>query len=132
MFDVRTYPAQARLLLVGRSFWDVPEAWRFNAAVRAAFEDLAHVGTVQVLADLGEHDLQSSAVSEINAKTAVIIKAAPISRYAVVASQALVRLQSRRLLAGIDFRLFEKRPDAAAWLDWPLTELDREIGASRH
>lgn len=132
MFDVRTYPAEGRILFVGRSSWDVAEAWRFNTAVRAAFEDVAHLKRVRVIADLSEHALQSSAVSEVNAQTAEVIKAAPIDRYAVVASQALLRLQARRLLVGVDFRLFEQRQEAAAWLDWPLDELDREVGASRH
>lgn len=132
MFDVRTYPAQARMLIVGRSFWDVAEAWAFNAAVRVAFEDVAHAGSLRVIADLSEHALQSSAVSEVNAQTAELIRAAPIDRYAVVASQALLRLQARRLLAGVDFRLFEQREDAAVWLDWPLADLDCEIAASRH
>jgi hypothetical protein len=132
MFDVRTYPAQARILIVGRSFWDVAEARAFQLAVGAAFDELADLRDLRVVADLSEHALQSSAVSEVNAQTAELIKAAPIDRYAVVASQALLRLQARRLLAGIDFRLFEHRAEAADWIDWPLDDLDREIGASRH
>jgi hypothetical protein len=132
MFMVKAFPADARVLIVGQGTWDVAEALRFKAEVAAVLTHCGRTcGAVRMLADLTEHHLQCSRVSEVNAETAQIIKDARIERYALAVPGALLRLQARRLLCGVNFSMFANREDAAAWLDWPLDDLARDLQASR-
>lgn len=131
MFAVKLFPAQARLLIVGRSFWDVPEAERFYEDVRVALLRWGPSRPLRIYADLTEHELQDSGVSEVNARTAALLRAAPIDHYALMIPHALLRLQARRLLEGVDYRIFGSQAEAAGWLDWPIEDLTREVEATR-
>jgi hypothetical protein len=130
MFKVKAFPADSRILIIGRGIWDVSEAYRFRDAVRAALAQCMREGrAVRVLSDLSGHHVQCSRVSEVNGETAEIIKRASIDRYALVVPVALVRLQARRLLTGIDFQIFETIELAANYLEWPVGDAVREIDA---
>jgi hypothetical protein len=129
MFSVAFFPATARILIVGRDFWDVPEALRFHEAMRDRLDSANQLGRpFRMLADLSGHVLQDSRVSEINGQTAELVRASAVERYALIVPSALLRLQTRRLMQGITFSLFETHAEAAEWLDWPLEDIQCEVG----
>jgi len=132
MFKVTLIPEDARILIECWGFWDVPCACAFRDELEAVLRAGTALGRpLRMLADLSEHAIQDSRVSDVNAQAAHWIQQAPVERYALVIHSALLRLQARRLLNGIAFEVFDSVDPAAQWLGWPAQELDSRLHQPR-
>lgn len=127
MFAVQVIPEKARILLLGRGTWTVADAIQVREEIRSALELLKDGPPIRMFADLVGHHIEDTRVSDINAETGALIQAANIERYALVMTSAVVKMQARRVLAGVNLRYFDDLDHAAAWLDWPVADIERRV-----
>jgi hypothetical protein len=77
--------------------------------------------TFSLFADLDGLILHTAEVSKRIEESVLLMEAFPLDRYALYVPSYLMRMQCRRLLAGIDHTFFETKQDATQWLGWEPT-----------
>ncbi len=127
MFSVQVIPEEARLLLLGRRSWTVDDAIGVREDVRAALELLKGGPPIRMFGVFVEHNIEDPRVSAINAQTGALLQAARIDRYGLVCTSVLVKMQARRVLAGVTLGFFDDLEGCANWLGWPMGDLAARI-----
>ena len=117
MFDPVFDPDTQRLHIRYSGFWSPADALRIVDQFRATLRQAALGGTFTLLDDLRDWPPQSQEVVEITKQLPDIVREMPISRNAMIIEQALVRMQVKRTLEGLEnCEVFATFEEADRWL----------------
>lgn len=110
-----------RVEICANGQWDMADADHFHRQMTVVRQWTSRQDdvSVSILSDLDGLVLHTADVAERVARTVEEIRYIPRDKYALVIPSYLMRMQCRRLLAGIEHRVFETREEARAWLGWP-------------
>ena len=116
MFEVTADCAANRLYVTLTGFASADHVERFGRDLATALLALPRErGSHQLLYDVSSAKIQSQ---EIVAAMRELVRATPkVSAFALVNASALAGRQLRRIFAGLDPMIFQRRDDAIAWLD---------------
>jgi hypothetical protein len=100
--------------------WSMADADDFHhqmSGVRA-WADRHGPVSLSILSDLNGLILHTAEIADRVAVTVDEIRFLRRDKYALVVPSYLMRMQCRRLLRGIEHRIFATRDDALSWLGW--------------
>lgn len=130
MFSIRFLPEKARMVFTCEGLWSASEADAFCAELRTQMTAARCAGRpIRMLAVLDGYQLPCPSAAEATDRAVDLLQSRLIERYALVTQSALVRLRIRRLLDGVNYQIFNTREEAAAWLEWPMRDVERALAA---
>lgn len=116
---IRVDRDRQRVIMKAEGFWTLAEAEANYADMqRLVTWSTSIKGKITLLEDLETLAVHSSAVSNIIENIVELMKKLPIDRYALIVKSELMRMQCRRLLAGIEHKFFDDAISAYRWLGW--------------
>lgn len=128
MFRITYLPADRRLWVESKGFWDFPTSLAFQRELGTIFDAIILAGwPIRLLSDARDFATQAAKVAEVLKETAVQMRDVKIDRWAVVQPNTLQRLQLRRTASNHVATLFETIDDAMAWLEWPASQRPSSI-----
>ena len=119
MYELKLDPKRRYLEIVLRGYWDEKVMDAYEREEAAAFEALDRLGhPTFCLADLSELPPQAKEIVERRIKRLHSPDAKIPSRMAIIASGAILKLQSDRMIPteNTEKNIFASREDAEAWL----------------
>lgn len=108
---------RALLTVVMSDFWDMATVKEYALRVTEQLRELKRLGRpTACLVDVREHSVQPKAVTDYQQKIVVELGPLHADRVAIVASSALLRIQTQRICAQRQHLVFDAIEPALAWL----------------
>lgn len=108
-----------RVFIRASGQWTIPDAdvYYTDMAVVANWSHL-NGEPISVFADLDGLVLHTPEVSARIEEAVALMRTFPLERYSLIVPSFLMRMQCRRLLAGIPHYFHESTEEAMSWLGW--------------